>query len=207
VLPKNGEPVTKWADRDDAFTNIAEGIERAIGEMLKKNPVELISAKGIDYRELEKLLKAKEWHRADELTAKHMLKIVNRESQAYLDSDSIKIFPCEDLLTIDQLWVHYSNSKFGFSIQKKLWLECGGAIGEYDEDVWEKFAAKIGWYHPQKDEFKTYTEFMNDTKYAQNALPASLPAGGRGERLNGFGLFGLGEWLPPLSLRLVNCNR
>lgn len=25
LLPKNGEPVTKWADRDDAFTNIVEG--------------------------------------------------------------------------------------------------------------------------------------------------------------------------------------
>jgi hypothetical protein len=71
--------------------------------------------------------------------------------------------------------VHYSSSKFGFSIQKKLWLECGGEIGKYDYEVWKKFAAKVGWYHPQKNDWRTYTEFMNDTKNAQNSLPASLP--------------------------------
>lgn len=148
-------------------------VVRAVAQQPQK--IELRSAKGIDYRELEKLLKAQEWRSADELTAKHMLKVANRESQGWLDEASIKIFPCEDLRTIDQLWVHYSNSKFGFSIQKKLWLECGGKIGEYDYDVWKKFAAKVGWYHPQNNDWRTYTEFMNDTKNAQNALPSSLP--------------------------------
>jgi hypothetical protein len=230
VLPKNGEPVTKWADRDDAFTNIAEGIERAIDEMLKvaavpvappqatvqnvtpiaaptiklpsapivsspitttpiqvkvrsgfnvsippkdvkksaKNieegeiafltpeeynlvahqvdviePTVLLSAKGIDYRELEELLKAQEWRKADELTAKLMCQAANREKEGWLDTEHIEAFPCEDLQTIDQLWVHYSSSKFGFSIQKKLWLECGGAIGKYDYEVWKKFGKKF----------------------------------------------------------------
>ncbi len=148
-------------------------VVRAVAQQPQK--IELVSAKGIDYRELEKLLKAQEWRSADELTTKHMLKVANRESQGWLDEDSIKIFPCEDLRTIDQLWVHYSNSKFGFSIQKKIWLECGGEIGKYDSEVWKKFAAKVGWYHPQNNDWRTYTEFMNDTKNAQNALPASLP--------------------------------
>jgi serine/threonine protein kinase len=149
--------------------------------MLKPPKVELRSAKGIDYRELEKLLKAKEWRSADELTAKVMLKVmlkvVNREKEGWLKPgyEHIEAFPCEDLRTIDQLWVHYSDSKFGFSIQKKLWLECGGEIGKYNFQVFTKFAAKVGWYHPQNDNWRTYTEFMNDTKNAQNALPASLP--------------------------------
>jgi uncharacterized caspase-like protein len=142
---------------------------------VKKNSVELVSAKGIDYRELEKLLKAKEWRKADELTAKLMCQVANREKEGWLDTEHIEAFPCEDLRTIDQLWVHYSSSKFGFSIQKKLWLECGGEIGKYDYEVWKKFAAKVGWYHPQKNDWRTYTEFMNDTKNAQNSLPASLP--------------------------------
>jgi hypothetical protein len=241
LLPKNGEPVTKWADRDDAFTNIVEGIERAIGEMLKspavpvapplkppvqniatiaeptsksplaptfpvqwqeikKNPVELVSAKGMDYRELEKLLKAQEWRKADELTVKYMLKVANRESRGWLDEDSIKIFPCKDLRTIEQLWVHYSNSKFGFSIQKKIWLECGGEIGKYDYEVWKKFAAKVGWYHPQNNDWRSYTEFMNDTKNAQNALPASLPKV-FGMGFGGFGWLGVG-----LFFRVETCE-
>jgi len=142
-----------------------------------QNNVEPVSkAKGIDYRELEELLKAQEWRKADELTAKLMLKVAN--SQGWLDEDSIEIFPCEDLRTIDQLWVHYSNNKFGFSIQKKFWLECGGEIGKHDVKVWIKFVAEVGWYHPKNDDWKSYTEFMNDTKNAQNALPASLPCFG-----------------------------
>jgi hypothetical protein len=41
--------------------------------------------------------------------------------------------------------------------------------------VWKKFGAKVGWYHPEKNDWRTYTEFMSDTKNAQNSLPASLP--------------------------------
>ncbi len=176
-----------------------------------KNPVELLSAKGIDYRELEKLLKAKEWRSADELTATLMLKIANCESQGRLDENSIKIFPCEDLRTIDQLWVHYSNSKFGFSIQKKLWLECDGELGgELDYWVWKNFTAKVGWYHPQKDDWRTCTEFMNDTENARNSLPASLPLKVfcyRDERRHKILFSGLGMCVSSLAQRLVDCSR
>ena len=141
----------------------------------KKQNIELRSAKGIDYRGLEKLLKNQEWRKADELTEKLMLKVANRERERNLDEDSIKIFPCEDLRTIDQLWVHYSNSKFGFSVLKKLWLECGSEIGKDDYEVWKKIATKVGWYDPH-GYWKTYAEFMKDTKNAQEALPTSLPS-------------------------------
>jgi len=164
------------------------------------------------YRELEQLLEAKEWCKADELTAKLMLKVANRESEDWLDADSIKIFPYEDLLKIDRLWVHYSNSNFGFSIQKKLWLECGGEIGKYDykydSEVWQKFAAKVGWYHPLKDEWRTYGEFMRDTKNSQNILPASFPSGRVGGRGIWLGVWWCNGWtFFLLSQRLVNCNR
>ncbi|MGB3760859.1 MAG: TIR domain-containing protein [Rivularia sp. (in: cyanobacteria)] len=36
-LPKNGKPVIKWGNRDEAFTNIAQGIREAL-EDLTKNP-------------------------------------------------------------------------------------------------------------------------------------------------------------------------
>ena len=101
--------------------------------------------------------------------------MANRESQGWLDEESIKIFPCEDLRTIDQLWTHYSNSNFGFSIQKQLWLSCGGQIGKYKEEVFKEFAGKVGWYHPQNNKWRTYTEFMGDTKNAENDVPASFP--------------------------------
>ena len=36
-LPKDGKPVTSWANRDEAFANIAQGIRKVVGE-LRANP-------------------------------------------------------------------------------------------------------------------------------------------------------------------------
>lgn len=37
VLPKDGLPVKKWADRDDAFLDVAEGMRRAVEQMVADN--------------------------------------------------------------------------------------------------------------------------------------------------------------------------
>jgi uncharacterized caspase-like protein len=178
---------------------------------VKKNPVELLSAKGIDYRELEKLLKAKEWRSADELTAKLMCQVAGREKVGWLRKEDINQFPCEELRSINQLWVHYSNSKFGFSVQTKLWVECGNGIEKYvyEYKLWKKFAAKVGWYHPQKDDWRTYTEFMDNTKNGQNALPASFPRLVYGKDVidGDFWLYNCGWGVTSLAQRLVDCNR
>jgi hypothetical protein len=104
-----------------------------------------------------------------------MCQITGREKEGWLTTKNIQDFPSADLERIDQLWMHYSNGKFGFSIQKKLWLECGGKIGRADKTIRKKFAGKVGWYHPQNTNWMTHSEFMNSTRNAQNSLPASLP--------------------------------
>ena len=111
---------------------------------IQPNPVPLKSAKGIDYSELEKLLKNKQWFEADQLTGKLMLKASGRE---WINPDSIKKFPCEDLQTIDRLWVHYSNGLYGFSIQKQIYVECGGKLDfSYPSlETWEKFCDRTAW--------------------------------------------------------------
>ena len=187
--------------------------ERKVNKVKSKAP-QLVSAKGIDYRELENLLKAKEWRSADELTAELMFQVAGREKERFLDTEDIEAFPWEDLRTIDQLWVHYSDGKFGFSVQKKLWLECGGEIGKYDFEVCKKFASKVGLYHSQNFE-KTYTEFMNDTRNTENTLPASLPVCIAFTYLPEINILldldadffmRSGHWISSLSQRLVNFN-
>jgi len=145
-------------------------------QSVSKSPVELRSAKGIDYRELENLLKQNKWYEADELTNYLMLKVAKQEDALSLDTDDIVAFPCEDLQTIDKLWVHYSNSKFGFSIQRKIWLDCGGKIGKYDDEVFKEFGARIGWYNKEISEWIEYDEFMDRIKNKPNLFPAALPA-------------------------------
>lgn len=56
----------------------------------------------------------------------------------------IQKFPCEDLKTIDQLWVKYSKGRFGFSIQKQIWQEVGGKPNA-DDLIWCSFGERVGW--------------------------------------------------------------
>jgi hypothetical protein len=142
------------------------------------------------YQKLDNLLASQKWLEADCLTREIILKIANRTSQGSLDKESIKAFPCEDLQAIDHLWVHHSKSKFGFSVQKKLWIDCGGMIGVYDYTAFKKFGAKVGWYSQADVDWLTYTTFMHDTLNAKNALSASLPLSGLG--LSGSSVFMIG---------------
>ena len=105
--------------------------------------LDLISAVGMDYRKLRDLVKTGKWIEADEETRRIMLTVAKREEEGYLDTNSIDNFPCEDLRTIDYLWVKYSNGKFGFSVQKIIYQ---GLAKTYDSKMWDQFIHKIGRY-------------------------------------------------------------
>ncbi len=73
--------------------------------------------------ELENLLSHKKWMLADIKTSQLMLHVANIRGKANLDIESIQNISCSNLKKIDQLWVKYSNGRFGFSVQKQTWLE------------------------------------------------------------------------------------
>ena len=104
--------------------------------------VQLKSAMSVDYTQLRDLLAAGKWKEADEETLKVMLKAARRENERYFTTESIENFPCDDLRTIDQLWVKYSQGHFGFSVQKKIWLEVGGKV---DHETLFKLGDRVGW--------------------------------------------------------------
>ncbi|HAZ48087.1 MAG TPA: serine/threonine protein kinase [Cyanobacteria bacterium UBA11369] len=159
-------------------------------------PDNLRSTVGMDYKKLRDLLAAGKWREADEETAKVMLKVAGRETYGWLDTDSIKKFPCQDLRTIDQLWVKYSNGRFGFSVQKRIWLEVGGKPGEFSYEVWYKFGDRVGW---RINDWIYY----DDLTFSVNAPGGHLPI-----PLWVWGKVGYAGWVVASSLaqRLVNCN-
>ena len=53
-------------------------------------------------------------------------------------SEGWKNFPIHVLVTIDKLWLHYSQGKFGFSVQKSILSEMGFDSGELSWKEWEK---------------------------------------------------------------------
>ncbi|MFM6371884.1 MAG: GUN4 domain-containing protein, partial [Dolichospermum sp.] len=88
--------------------------------------VELKSDVGMDYRKLRDLLQAGKWKEADKETLRVMLAVAKREKEGWLDVESIDNFPCADLSIIDKLWVKYSDGRFGFSVQKRIYQSLGG---------------------------------------------------------------------------------
>ena len=132
-----------------------------------------------------------------------MCKVVAREEEGWLDVEHIEKFPCEDLRTIDKLWVKYSNRRFGFSVQKRIYQSLGGT-SKYDSEVWKKFGYRVGWWR-KKNEWL----YDDELTFSELAPEAHLPSGVRvlsGEVLYGWGL-GLRWWgVSSLASRLVDCN-
>lgn len=165
ALPTNGVPVTNqgtWRTRDDAFFDITEGILQVVERFalkLQEYKSEVMgSERSIDYTKLRDLLKAGEWAAADRETYEVVMRAMDklpytahRFAQPYaahrFTQYEILNFPRQDLCIIDRLWVKYSNERFGFSVQRKIYLECGAMLdGQYPGDiVWARFWDRTGW--------------------------------------------------------------
>jgi eukaryotic-like serine/threonine-protein kinase len=135
------------------------------------NLTELILASdvGVNYQNLENLLKAGQWKAADQETTRVMLKVAKREYQGWLNSESIENFPCTDLRTIDQLWVKYSNGHFGFSVQKRIWLECGGKV-DYEMEC--LLGDRLGWR--KNGDWLSKDEYNYSLDSSVGHLPATI---------------------------------
>ena len=95
-----------------------------------------------------------------------MLKVARRESEGWFDD--AENFSCQDLRTIDKLWVKYSNGNFGFSVQKQIYQSVGGTKG-YDYDVWKKFGDKVGWR--KRGQWLDYSELTFSKEHYRGHQP------------------------------------
>ena len=134
-----------------------------------ENEISLASARGVDYRKLRDLLAAGRWKEADLETERAMLKVARRESEGWLRYEDVENFSCQDLRTIDKLWVKYSNGNFGFSVQKQIYQSVGGTK-EYDSKVWRKFGDKVGWR--KGGQWLHYSELTFSKEHYRGHLPS-----------------------------------
>ncbi len=104
-----------------------------------KGLVPLKSDTATDYRELQTLLVKQDFEAADRLTVQKMCEVAGDMAlqRKWLYFTDIENFPVTDLQTINNLWLIYSEGKFGFSVQKDIWLGCG--------KNWDNLWTKIGW--------------------------------------------------------------
>ena len=189
-------------------TTIQKPVNPVISVPQTPPSIQLKSAKGIDYRNLEDLLRRQQWKQADEETATVMLQAANRTKEGWLRVEDIDNFPCEDLRTIDQLWLKYSNGKFGFSVQAKIYRELSGTR-EYNKEIWNAFGDRVGWRVNNSWIYNYDVTF--DLKAPLGHLPFVYGYYGYWCELSffldwgGVGVWGKG-WFSSLASRLVKCN-
>ncbi|MGK7902690.1 MAG: GUN4 domain-containing protein [Hormoscilla sp.] len=167
--------------------------DRALAKVseVAAKPEEQVPAR---YHKLRDLLSAGKWEEADRETFKVMLQVADREKEGWLEREANINFPCEDLRAIDKLWVKSSNGRFGFSVQKRIWLEVGGSL---DYETASRLADRVGWR--EKGEW----QLSSDLTYSLAAPAGHLPA-----RAAWGGIVGLRGAVCASSLahRCVNCN-
>ena len=165
-------------NRSDLANQMYQETTKAIDDPLLKLGLELEDGlkqvvQTSKYVRLQNLLKAGEWKEADQETYRVMIQVCGKEEGQALDRQDLEMFPCTDLLTIDRLWVEASKGHFGFSVQKKIWEECGSPM-DYNND-YRKFAEKVGWR--LGDDFVSYDN-LNFSPLC--SLRGELPVGNPG---------------------------
>ncbi|MBD1872167.1 GUN4 domain-containing protein [Nodosilinea sp. FACHB-131] len=136
------------------------------------------------YQRLEKYLQNGQWKEADDETYRLMITTVGKEEGQFFEPDELLNFPCEELLTIDRLWVQYSQGKFGFSVQKEIYLseKVGGiADGIYYKEAFKEFGDCVGW----RENAKWTWHIKYDTLSPSGHLPLVHQSAGdkRGSRV------------------------
>ena len=101
--------------------------------------VPLHSERGIDYGQLQQLLSTQDFQAAERMTLQKLCELSGPAAiqRKWLYFTEVENFPIADLQTINTLWLVHSENKFGFSIQREIWLSLA--------QNWEKFWPKIGW--------------------------------------------------------------
>ncbi|MEA5533575.1 GUN4 N-terminal ARM-like repeat domain-containing protein [Crocosphaera sp. XPORK-15E] len=126
--------------------------------------IPLKSERNVDYRPLNQLLIEQNFQEADTLT-RYLLCELGGEGavqRKWVYFTEVEQFPVTDLYTINSLWWVYSEGKFGFSVQRKLWL----SVGKDFNKLWPK----IGW---KKD--NNWTQFPNQFTWDLSAPVGHLP--------------------------------
>jgi len=131
--------------------------EETVAFLLEHFPLGIVNLESdfeIDYLPLQRLLAAKNYEEADNLTRIKMCEIAGEGAlkRKWIYFSEVSKFPIQDLQTLNSLWVNYSEGKFGFSVQRSLWISLGrdynklwNKIGWKKENHWTKFPHEFTW--------------------------------------------------------------
>ncbi|CAM6042439.1 unnamed protein product [Sphagnum compactum] len=113
----------------------------------------LESKAGISFDGLREKLAAGEWEAADAETRRLLCELSGdgAAKRKWVYFTEVQFIPEADLQVIDSLWRAYSNNKFGYSVQRKIWNN--------GKRNWNAFFKKVGWTRALDEYQDTYKKF------------------------------------------------
>jgi hypothetical protein len=166
LLKRRDTPAT-WID-GKAYQVVYNSDAPTAKEFLETNfPEGIVPLKsdcGISYNSLQQLLARQEFQAADLLTIQKMCEVAGPTTvqRKWLYFTDVENFPIQDLQTLNHLWVVHSEGKFGFSVQREIWLGLG--------KNWETLWTKIGWKSGNN-----WTRYPNEFRWDLSAPRGHLP--------------------------------
>jgi hypothetical protein len=126
--------------------------------------VPLRSQHSLDYLSLQQLLAKQEFEAADKLTIQKLCELAGSAAvqRKWIYFTEIESLSSIDLQTINALWLAHSGGRFGFSVQREIWLGVG--------KNWDKLWSKIGWKSGNN-----WTRYPNGFTWSLDAPRGHLP--------------------------------
>jgi hypothetical protein len=136
-------------------------------------PQNMKSEMGVDYIPLATSLQLGDFEEADQITRDILIQIAGPEAvrRNFVYWTDVKNIPSNDLASIERLWLSYSDGKFGYSVQKRVW--------EVEKGNFDRFIRRIGWTLMTEDGFERKLKWFTtprEFKYKLDEAPkAHLP--------------------------------
>jgi len=120
----------------------------------------------MDYTALRTALAASDFRAADDETRALLIRLAGPEAirRNWVYYTDVQFISVTDLQTMDGLWRAASGGKFGFSVQKELWVQA--------QRRWAKFFKAIGWVQGPNN---VYLKWPKEFVYGREAPKGHLP--------------------------------
>ncbi|MEH2328121.1 GUN4 domain-containing protein [Nostoc sp.] len=166
LLKRRENPAT-WVDGKAyqvLYNSDAPQVKEFLRSSFPEGIVPLKSECGINYNTLQQLLAVQDFQAADRVSIEKMCELSGATAvqRKWLYFTEVENTSAVDLQTINNLWLVHSEGKFGFSVQREIWLSLG--------KNWENFWPKIGWKAGN-----TWTRYPNEFTWDLSAPRGHLP--------------------------------
>ncbi|QLE59148.1 GUN4 domain-containing protein [Nostoc sp. TCL26-01] len=166
LLKRRDSPAT-WIDGkvyQILYNSDAPKAQEFLQNNFPEGIVPLKSSCGINYNPLQQLLATQDFQAADRTTIEIMCELAGPMAvkRKWLYFTEVDNSPIVDLQTINNLWLVHSEGKFGFSVQRELWLSLG--------KNWDNLWTKIGWKNGNN-----WTRYPNEFIWDLSAPKGHLP--------------------------------